>query len=130
LPELVSPIGTIQGAILDGLAEVTGLDVGAAVEVGDGAGNLQDAVVGACRETQAGDGVLEELLAVGRNGAREALPFLQQALAIRHDFPEAIATLASLQIDLGQIPRGVELVRAALAKHASSPELHNSFVVN
>jgi tetratricopeptide (TPR) repeat protein len=71
--------------------------------------------------------LLEADSLVSSNQGKEALPFLQQALAIRHDFPEAIATLASLQIDLGEIPRGIKLVNAALEKHANSPELHNSY---
>lgn len=44
---LLSPIVPVQTSVIDGLAEMAQPDVGAAVEVGDGAGHLEDAVVGA-----------------------------------------------------------------------------------
>lgn len=42
----------IQRAVLDRLRHVRGLDVGVAPKVGDGAGDLQQAVVGAGRQTE------------------------------------------------------------------------------
>src|SRR5690348_10442101 len=63
------PVGTVEGAVLDGFAEVLGLDGGGGIEVGDGAGDFKDAVVGACGKAEAGDGVFEELFAFGRDGA-------------------------------------------------------------
>src|SRR5450432_2294065 len=51
---------------------MAGLDVVGGVEVGYGAGDLENAVVGAGGEAQAGDGVFEELFAVGVDGAEFA----------------------------------------------------------
>jgi len=64
---------------------------------------------------------------INDNRRKKALPFLQQALTARADFPEATATLASLQIDLGQVPKGIEMVKTAPAARGNSPDLHNSF---
>ena len=63
---------------------------------------------------------------INENHHKEALPLLQQALAAKPDFPEAIATLAALQIDLDQTQKGMEMVKRALAAHSTSPDLHNS----
>ena len=52
----------VEGAVLDGFAEVGGGDAGLAGEVGDGARDLQDAVVGAGGEAELVDGCVEELL--------------------------------------------------------------------
>jgi len=52
----------IQGTVLDGLHHVRGLDGGASSEVGDGARDFQDAVVGAGAELEIRHGVAEELL--------------------------------------------------------------------
>src|ERR1700730_9730277 len=67
-PRLLGPVGAVQGAVLDGFAEVAGLDIFVGVEVGDGAGDFEDAVVGAGGKTEAGDGVLEQFFAVGVDG--------------------------------------------------------------
>ena len=53
------PIIAIQTAILDGFGEVLGGDGGGMIEVGDGAGDLEDAVVGAGGEAHAADGHFE-----------------------------------------------------------------------
>jgi hypothetical protein len=45
-PQESSPVGAVEGAVLDGLAEVLGLDAGRTFQVCDGAGNLQDAIMG------------------------------------------------------------------------------------
>ena len=52
----------VEGAVLDGFGEVGGGDVGAGVEVGDGARELQDAVVGARGEMQLVDGGAQQRL--------------------------------------------------------------------
>ena len=57
-----SPIIPIQIPEIDGLAEVADLDVRAAVEVGDGAGNLQDAVVSAGGESETVHRLLQQHL--------------------------------------------------------------------
>ena len=64
---------------------------------------------------------------INDNLRKEALPLLQQALAAKPDFPEAIATLASLQIDLDKIPKGMKMVKDALVTHPNSSDLHNSY---
>lgn len=46
-----SPVATVEGAITDGLCQVVRLYMFAAFQVGNGACYLQDAVVGAGRET-------------------------------------------------------------------------------
>ena len=63
------PVGAVERAVLDCFAEVLGLDVGGVVEVGDGAGDFQDAVVGAGGKAEARDGALEEFFTIGGNGA-------------------------------------------------------------
>src|ERR1700735_275360 len=57
------PIGAIEGAVLDGLAQVLGLDAGRAFQVCDGARNFQDAVVGSGRQAQALNSRLQQLFA-------------------------------------------------------------------
>ncbi len=44
---LACPGVAIEGAIGDGLEEVVFLDIGGAIEVGDGAGDFEDTIVGA-----------------------------------------------------------------------------------
>jgi hypothetical protein len=44
------PIGAVQRAVLDGFAEVARIDVFGGIEVGDGSGYFEDAVVGTSRE--------------------------------------------------------------------------------
>lgn len=41
------PVGTVEGAILDGFTKVAGIDVFGGIEVGDSSGDFKDAVVGA-----------------------------------------------------------------------------------
>ena len=48
-------------AVLDGFGEVGELDVIAAVKIGNGAGNAQDAVEAAGAPAELGGGALEEL---------------------------------------------------------------------
>ena len=60
---LSPPIVPIQAPEIDGLAQVAEPDSGTAVQIGDGAGHLQNSVVGAGGETQAVHRVLEHLLA-------------------------------------------------------------------
>ena len=50
---LSPPIVPIQAPEIDGLAQVAEPDSGTAVQIGDGAGHLQNSVVGAGGETQA-----------------------------------------------------------------------------
>ena len=53
----------VQGAVLDGLADVLGLDGVVPGEIGDGPGHLEDAVVGAGGEVEFAGGELEEFRA-------------------------------------------------------------------
>ena len=50
---LFSPAVAVEGTVVDSFAEVGDIDTFIAGEVGDGAGNFQDAVVGAGRQTEA-----------------------------------------------------------------------------
>jgi hypothetical protein len=61
--------GAVEGAILDGFEEVRGFDAVGVGEVGDGAGDFEDAVVGAGGEGELFHGLLEELAGFGINGA-------------------------------------------------------------
>src|ERR1017187_9097692 len=51
-----SPVIAVEAAVLDGFGEVLGGDGGGFIEVGDGAGNFEDAVVGPGGEAHASDG--------------------------------------------------------------------------
>jgi hypothetical protein len=57
------PVITVEAAVLDGFGEVLGSDGGGLIEVGDGAGDFEDAVVGAGGEAHAADGHFEGALA-------------------------------------------------------------------
>ena len=67
-----TPVIAIQRAVLDGFGEVLGGDGGGLVEVGDGAGDFEDAVVGAGGEAHAADGHFEGALAGVVEGADAA----------------------------------------------------------
>ena len=56
----VAPALAVEAAVLNGLGDMLGADVGLAVEVGDGAGELYDAVVGAGGKAETLHGHLEE----------------------------------------------------------------------
>ena len=47
------PVASVEASIADGLGDVVGLDVRGVVEVGDGAGDFQDAAIGTGGELQA-----------------------------------------------------------------------------
>ena len=55
-----SPRAAVERAILDGLGDVFGLNALCGLEIGDGPGDLQDAIIGARRQTQAFHGRLQE----------------------------------------------------------------------
>ena len=61
----LGPEGAVQSAILNCLGDVLGLDVENAFEVRDGAGYLQDAIVGTGAEPLLSHGAFEQALAVG-----------------------------------------------------------------
>ncbi len=61
----------VQCAEVDGFEEVIGGDVWVGGEVGEGAGDLEDAVVGAGREVHLVHGVFEEVAAVVVEGGVE-----------------------------------------------------------
>lgn len=67
--EWLSPVGAVERAVLDGFAEMFGQEGFSALEVGYGARDFQDAVVGAGGEATALDGGSEELFAIGGDGA-------------------------------------------------------------
>src|SRR5439155_15844764 len=66
-PEMLRPVATVEGPVLDGFGDVRGADGLGTLEVGDGARDFQNTVVGAGAQTQAGHGVFEQAFAVGRN---------------------------------------------------------------
>src|SRR6185503_17394425 len=59
------PVAAVQGAVLDGLGEVRDGEMVGSVEVRDGAGYLEDPVVGAGGESLLLHGSLEEAFGVG-----------------------------------------------------------------
>src|ERR1035437_9318711 len=63
------PVAAVEGAVLDGLGDVADGDVLGAGEVGDGAGYLEDAVVGAGGEALLLHSALQQVLGVGREFA-------------------------------------------------------------
>ena len=48
----VTPVFPVQASVLDGLGDVLGADVALVVEVGDRAGQFEDAVVGPGGQTE------------------------------------------------------------------------------
>ena len=69
---VLGPVGAVERAVLDGFGYVFGFDGRRLFDVGDGAGDFQDAVVGAGAESLLGHGALEEAFAVGRKIAEGA----------------------------------------------------------
>ena len=61
---LFPPTVAVQAAVGDGLLQVVGLDGGTAFEVGNGAADAEDAVVGTCREAEAVHGGLDDAAAL------------------------------------------------------------------
>ena len=59
------PVSPIEGAILDGFSNVFGSDLRSAFEIGDGAGDFQNAIVRAGAEPLLRHRALEQPLAVG-----------------------------------------------------------------
>ena len=45
--QILCPVSAVERAVLDGFGDVFGFDVGGVFDIGDGAGDFQDAVVGA-----------------------------------------------------------------------------------
>lgn len=81
----LGPIGAVQGAVLDGLAQMLRGDVFGGFQVGDAARHFQDAVVGTRRKTEPSDGVFQQFLAIGGDCAVLA-EHLRQHLRIRTGF--------------------------------------------
>src|SRR5690348_362298 len=63
------PVIAVERAVLDCFRNMHGTDGFSAVEVGDGAGDFQDAIVGARGKPQASHGALEQAVAIGREAA-------------------------------------------------------------
>src|ERR1700679_4176156 len=63
---MLRPVAAIESAVLDGFREVRDGEISGAFKVGDGAGDLEDAVVSAGGKTLLLHGALEESLGVGR----------------------------------------------------------------
>ncbi len=59
------PVAAVEGAVLDGLGEVGDGKMFRAFQVGDGAGNFEDAVVGAGGEALLLHGAFEQAFGVG-----------------------------------------------------------------
>jgi len=65
-----APVAAVQGSVLNGFGDVFDGDVLLGGEVGDGTGDLEDAVVGASAETLLLHGTLEQALGVGGEFAK------------------------------------------------------------
>src|SRR5207249_12303807 len=65
--KMLRPVAAVEGPVLDGFGDVRGADGLGALDVGNGARDFQNAVVGAGAQTQAGHGVFEQAFALGRN---------------------------------------------------------------
>ena len=66
IPEYLSgPVAAVQSAVLDGFGDVLDGDIRFGGEVGDGAGDFEDAVVGAGAEALLLHGALEQAFGVG-----------------------------------------------------------------
>ncbi len=59
------PVAAVEGPVLDGFGEVGDGEVLGAFEIGDGAGDFEDAIVGAGGEALLLHGALEQPLGVG-----------------------------------------------------------------
>ena len=69
----VEVVWAVEVAVGDGFHDVVGEDVVAAFEVGDGAGDFQDAVVGSCAHVHAFHGVAHGLTIIRTRMARSYL---------------------------------------------------------
>ncbi len=65
----------------------------------------------------------------GQGKASEALAKVQEALAVRPDFPEATALLGSLLLQSGKTAEGRKTLEAGLAAHPENVDLHNMYGV-
>ena len=61
-PKALAPVLPVERTVLDGFRHVVGGDIARARQVGDGAGDLQNAVVGPGAQVQVGHGGLEQPL--------------------------------------------------------------------
>jgi hypothetical protein len=130
MPPSIIPV---HHPVLDGFGDVAGADVFLGGQVGDGAGNFEDPVVGAGAEPELGHGCFEELLGVGADRAEflylprphlgvgvdlstleaEKLPLPSAS----HPFPDALGALPLgtgddvLESDLGNIDLDVDPVK-------------------
>lgn len=59
------PVATVEGAVLDGFGDMAGVDFIEALEVGHGAGDTENAVIGTSGEAEVGDGIFHLLLRCG-----------------------------------------------------------------
>ena len=122
----------IHHPVLNGFGDMGGADVFLRSQVGDGAGDLEDAVVGAGAETEFGHRRLQELLGIGANGAEflylprphlgvgvDFPPLEAEELPLpsaSHPFPDALRALPFrpgddvLELDLGDIDLDVDPV--------------------
>src|SRR5262249_36773189 len=86
-PPSLGPIRSVQRPVLDGLGNMLAFDLRAAVDVGDGAGDLENPVVGASAQALLLHGPLQHAfalrtqVAVGSNLARPHLRVRINALA-------------------------------------------------
>ena len=68
----LGPIRAVKRTVLDSFGDVFGLDLGSVFDVGDGAGDFEDAVVGTGTEALLGHGAFEQAFAVGGEVAESA----------------------------------------------------------
>ena len=107
-----SPSQILRRPVLEGLGQVLGLDVLRAVQIGDGPGHPADAVVAAGGEAHAGEGPLEDGLAVLVQGAAALqalglnLGVAPAALPLSLDGPGLVHPLLDGGGGLGGLPAG------------------------
>jgi hypothetical protein len=92
--ESSTPIAPIQRPILDGLGEVGHGQVFDAFKIGDGAGDFEDAIMGAGGESLLLHGALEQMLGIGAQlaiGANLTGGHLRVGVDFLAEFAEALA---------------------------------------
>lgn len=113
----LSPVATVQSPVLDGFSEVRDGQVLGTFEVGNGAGNFEDAIVGAGGKALLLHGAFEQALGVGAEFAVDAnLPRVH--LGIRVDFLASLVKALALAFAGGH-DAGANLSRALSGRVAA-----------
>src|SRR2546426_2669015 len=111
----LGPISAVEAAVLDGFAQVVGLDARRAVQIGYGARDFQDAVVRAGGKPQARNGVFEQFLAFRRNRAVFSNEFRRHLRVGVHFFLLRVTLQLRLPRPYHALPHAVRVFRHMLA---------------